>query len=96
MFDIHRWADWASQQTSALRAQGFDASFTFAEGSSCFFVDLDKDSTLGRIIFWSTGAVDMSVHRNSREPLPIRDLPAKVTDTNFEAIFDRFVETVNR
>lgn len=95
MFDIHRWADWASQQACALRAQGFDARCTFAEGSPCFYVDLDNDSTCGRIILRSTGDFDVSIQRIlSDEPTAIPDLPAEATDDNIEAIFARFVEGV--
>ncbi len=100
MFDVHRSADWASQQANALRAKGFDANFTFTEEfrtseNPAFFVDLDKNSNLGRLIVLSTGDFDMSVISiQSDEPTPIFYIPTIATESNFTALSDIFVKKV--
>ena len=83
-----------------MRQPGLQASFTFTEESRvsdnpAFFVDVDTDNNVGRIIVWSTGDFDVSVHRNLSETAqPIPDLPSEATDQNFRVLFDRFVAFV--
>lgn len=97
MFDFLYWADWTSRASATLQGDGLRATYVFSEESSAsenpaFFVDLDTSRNLGRIIVWSSGDFDISVHLNlSAEPHRIADLPAQATDQNFGAIFDRFV-----
>lgn len=100
MFDFLHWADWASHASETLRGEGLQATYVFAQESKAstnpaFFVDLDKNRNLGRIIVWSSGDFDISVHLNlSAEAHPMADLPNQATDQNFKAIFDRFVSEV--
>jgi hypothetical protein len=100
MFDFHHWADWAKREAATLQAQGLQASFTCTEESRAsdnpsFFVDVDAADNLGRIVVWSTGDFDLSVHLHlSEEAHPMTELPEQVTDQNFEALFDRFVAAV--
>jgi hypothetical protein len=100
MFDFERWAAWASEQATALREQGREASFTFTEESRAtpkpaFFVDFDTHRNSGRIIVRSTGEFDFCVHLNlSVEQEEIRDLPAEATDQNFEVLFLRFINMI--
>jgi hypothetical protein len=97
MFDFHRWASWASQQAATSRQEGLQASFTFTEESRAsdnpaFFVDIDTEGNIGRIVVWSTGAFDLSVHQDLAEKAQaIPDLPSEATDQTFQALFDRFV-----
>ncbi len=100
MFDFPHWADWASHASVTLRGEGLQATYVFAEESKAstnpaFFIDLDKNRNLGRIIVWSTGEFDISVHLHlSAEAHPMADLPKQATDQNFKVIFDRFVSEV--
>ena len=100
MFDFYRWADWASQASASLRSKGLQASYTFTEESKAsskpaFFVDFDKGCNLGRIIVWSSGEFDISIHLDlSKEARPMADLPKQATDQNFKALFDRFIAEV--
>lgn len=58
--------------------------------------DLEYDSALGRNIFWSTGAFNISIFKDFSDdpiPIPMSDLPVIAGNDNFEAIFGRFVET---
>jgi len=100
MFDFYHWADWASQVSAGLRSKGLQASYTFTEASKdstnpAFFVDFDKDRNLGRIIVWSNGDFDVSIHLDhSSEAHPMHDLPKQATDQNFKTLFDRIVAEV--
>lgn len=100
MFDFYHWADWASQASASLYGKGMQASYTFTEESKAstnpaFFVDLEKDRNLGRIIVWSSGDFDISIHRDlSPEAQPMSDLPNQATDQNFKTLFDQFVAEV--
>lgn len=100
MFDFYHWADWVSRETAGLRSKGLQASYAFAEDSRAsanpaFLVDFDADRNLGRIIVWSSGDFDISVHRDlSTEAHPIADLPQQATDQNFRVLFGRFVAEV--
>ena len=60
-----------------------------------FFVDVETDRNLGRIVVWSSGDFDLSVYLDlSKEAHPMADLPKQATNQNFKAIFDRFVAEV--
>jgi hypothetical protein len=99
-FNLAHWADWASQRTRELQAEGAQASFTFEKPSEvsanpAFFVDLDYASVVGRIIFWSTGDYDLTVHKqDAEEPVRISGWPECVSNENFEGVFHRFVALV--
>jgi len=99
-FNLTHWADWASQRTCELQGEGAQAAFTFAEASKVssnpsFFVDLDYESVVSRIIFWSTGDYDLTVYQqDSAEPVRISGWPKRVADENFEEVFGGFVALV--
>lgn len=100
MFDFEHWARWASQRAASLRQQGLAAAFTLTDASRAsenpaFFVDLDTVGNMARIVVWSNGDFDLSVHLdNDEKARPVADLPRQATDDNFTAIFDRFVGAV--
>ena len=100
MFDFYRWADWASQASLNLHRKRLRASYTFTEESKAstnpaFFVDFETDRNLGRIIVWSSGDFDISIHRDlAPKAHPMADLPEQVTDQNFKTLFDRLVAEV--
>lgn len=100
MFDFYHWADWASQESAGLRSKGLQASFMFTEESRAsinpaFFVDFDRGRNLGRIVVWSSGDFDISIHVDlSTVAHPMADLPKQATDQNFKGLFDRFVAEV--
>lgn len=100
IFDIYRWADWASKRTIELQREGAQASVTFTSHSKAsekpaFFVDLDYAKAMGRVIFWSTGDYAPEVmHIETSKPVFIAGWPRAVTDENFEEVFSFFVATV--
>ena len=97
MFDFHRWLDWSREQTAALSRRGFEAAFTFnpeseATSNPAFFIDLETEKNVGRMIVWLTGDCGVTVLLyGSLEAFPLPEMPVEVTNSTFEDAFDRFV-----
>ena len=95
MIEIARWADWSAEAVSTLRNQGVEAQLTFTRASKesanpSFHVDIDSDESVGRIIVWRDGNFDCEVHPIEGPPRSF-ELPDRLTNENFEAVFRQFV-----
>ena len=93
-FDFDRWCDWLNAQTQVLHGEGLEAEFAITEKyGRKMSLQIRGQKAISSFRNWENGAlVDYEIIRLDDSSLVANEAMIKVSDDNFQTVFDKFVK----